>query len=909
MGSKRRGPGPRRRAPIPGRRAIEVVLVALAALWVVLVALRVGGSDATEAVSDVGQTAAAVAAAALSARRAGRDAARRAFWRLLAVAIALWGAGQACWTYSEAVLGQDTPFPGPPDVGFLGASLVFVVALVSIARIGVGAATRGRALLDGLLIAGSLLLTSWLFVLGPVYHAAEGSTAGRVVSLAYPVLDVVVLSLLAYTQVGSRRSAAMAPLPFGLLSLGVLAIMLADSTFAIATAQGWYATGSLLNAGWVVGFVLIGLASLDERCGADAGPVEAATEHAVTTLAPYAALSVALVASLAGYWRYGDRSLPVFAMQAILSFSLMMRQLVTIRENRMLTRSLERRVRDRTRELSERERRFRALVLHSSDVITVVDRRGTVLYQSDSVARVFGYRPEELVGLTVDRLVHEDHRPRLLETLALAVEEPGRPHVVELPVRHRDERVRAVEITMTSLLDDPAVRALVMNTRDVTEERALSEQLRHQAFHDSLTALANRALFSDRLAHAVARRARTDVHLLHLDLDGFKEVNDTLGHSLGDTLLVAVADRLRRCARREDTVARLGGDEFAILLERGSVEDAATIAGEILRAFDEPFSGESHEPLHVRPSIGIATASTDGVDAETLLRNADLAMYRAKTTRSGYALYESAMHEELRERIAIAREIPHAIETDELYLRFQPTVSLATGALVGVEALVRWNHPRLGPLAPDAFLPIAEANGSIAEVGYWVLRNACRQAVDWHERHPDRHLSMNVNMTAADLRDPTFPARVRSVLAESGLAARLLVLELTETTLVAELERCATALAELRELGLRIAIDDFGTGYSSLNYVHRLPIDMLKIDRSFVDNVDSELRNMQIVHAIVSLGRSLDLVTVAEGVETAEQVAVLRRMGCHIGQGFRFGRPLSAAEIGRMLGAADADAA
>ena len=872
----------------------------LVLLWAAVVGLGVGGHHTAHLVSDLGQCAAGCAAGALCLRSARREPERRLFWLLCGFAALSWGMGQGVWTIEDETLAHGAPTPSLADVGFLASSLLFICALASIVRSEAGLVARARSLGDGFLIAGSLLLTSWLLVLSTVFHGTSSSLATQIVSLAYPSFDVVVLTLLFYTQARARRTAKVDGVPFGLLSAGLGAIALSDSAFAWATAKGSYSTGSVwLNAGWVVGFTLIGLATLTRGGSHATRQAETELEHAATMLAPYGALAVALTVSVLCYVRDGDRSPLVFALQAALSAAVMGRQAVTLLENRAIARTLEDRVAARTREVAASARRFRALVLHSSDVTTVVDPSGFVLYQSDSVRAVFGYQSEELVGSRIESIVDEAHAGRLLETMARAIDTPQQSLEVWVKLRRRDGALRDVTITITSLLDDPDVRALVLNTRDITDELALGEQLRHQAFHDPLTSLANRALFRNRLDHALASDGAS-TQILYLDLDRFKEVNDTLGHGRGDALLVQVATRVASCVRPQDTIARLGGDEFAILRTSGNELDAEALALEILARFEEPFPSADDAFLSVRPSIGIATAE-DGETGETLLRNADLAMYSAKAAQTGFAVYDPSMHRELLERLQLVRELPEAIRRGELRLDYQPTVSIADSTLIGVEALVRWDHPRLGPLSPGAFVPLAEQNGLIVELGRWVLSEACRQAVVWSQVY-GASLTMNVNVTAEELRHPDFASGVLETVRVSGLSPGQLVLELTESSLVAEFERCVSALDALRQAGVRIAIDDFGTGYSSLTYIHRLPIDILKIDRSFITRIDADGgRNKQIVQAIMTLAKELGIVTIGEGVEHAGELSVLRALTCDIAQGYLTGRPAPPASIAELL--------
>jgi diguanylate cyclase (GGDEF)-like protein len=390
--------------------------------------------------------------------------------------------------------------------------------------------------------------------------------------------------------------------------------------------------------------------------------------------------------------------------------------------------------------------------------------------------------------------------------------------------------------------------------------------------------------------------------VLFLDLDGFKEVNDSLGHASGDQLLIQVAERLSASVRPEDTVARFGGDEFAVLVEEVAGDfDAEEVARRLVEGLREPFLVESQE-LHVRASIGIATAGDQAEGSDQLMRNADLAMYQAKATGfGGYASYDPQMHSGLVERLQLEADLRRALDAGELELHYQPTIELSTGELVGFEALARWSHPTRGLVPPAEFIPLAESTGLIRQLGQWVLREACRQAVAWRAGYPGRPLMMSVNVSGRQFDQSDLPTIVAMALAESGLPAERLCLEMTESVLMIDTEENLALLTRLKALGVRLAIDDFGTGYSSLSYLHRFPVDTLKIDRSFVERLGQASDEAALARTIVQLGQSLGMVTVAEGIEQYGQFLALNRMTCELGQGFYFSRPLPAAQATGLL--------
>jgi diguanylate cyclase (GGDEF)-like protein len=424
-----------------------------------------------------------------------------------------------------------------------------------------------------------------------------------------------------------------------------------------------------------------------------------------------------------------------------------------------------------------------------------------------------------------------------------------------------------------------------------------------QGFRDSLTHLPNRALFQDRVGHALARAERHPgaLAVLFVDLDGFKDVNDSLGHGAGDSLLCSVAERLRACVRPADTAARLGGDEFAVLLEDVKSEAEATrVAERLLEVLRMPFSVAGVETT-INASIGIAfNTGADTVDE--LLRNADVAMYSVKDSGRGrFELFEAHMHETVVNRVELERQLRGALVADQFVLHYQPIISLDTARIVGIEALVRWQHPTRGLLSPAHFIDVAEETGSIVPIGAWVLEKACHQAREWQDRHPDEQFALSVNLSPTQVFQNDVVSMVRGALDRSGLAPASLVLELIEDVMIKDVDAAAMRLTELKDLGVRLAVDDFGTGYSSLNYLRSLPFDILKIDKTFIDDITLDPTKFAVGKLIIDLARTLGLRTVAEGVERPEQAAALRELRCHAAQGYLFSRPLPASQIDPLI--------
>ncbi|PLS87591.1 MAG: GGDEF domain-containing protein [Actinobacteria bacterium] len=560
--------------------------------------------------------------------------------------------------------------------------------------------------------------------------------------------------------------------------------------------------------------------------------------------------------------------------------------------------------------LRESEERFRSLVQNASDLITVLAADGTVLYESPAIEGMLGYGPEDLIGKNALDLIHPDDAPRVMRAFSRLSEERGANPYVEYRFRRADGSWRHLESSGANLLEEPSVGGIVVNTRDVTERKTLEERLKHQALHDPLTGLPNRALLLDRLGHALDRADRTEacVAVLFLDLDDFKVVNDSLGHEAGDDLLVAAARRLETCLRPGDTLARLGGDEFVVLLEDvGGRGEATGVATRIAEALREPFLLGAHEEAFVSVSIGVALTSggedRTGSLPDDLLRWADVAMYDAKRKgKAHHAVFDPSMDARALERLRLGADLRRAAERGEFRVHYQPEVELSTGRVVGFEALMRWEHPEQGLVPPGRFIPVAEETGMIIPIGRWVLEEACRQAKKWCEGRPNGPpLAMSVNLSARQFAHPDLARDVARALGESGLDPGCLVLEITESAVMEDARSTIDTLEELESLGVGLAIDDFGTGYSSLSYLRRFPVDYLKIDRSFVDGIEEDSGDAVLVSGIVDLAHALGLSVVAEGVETEGQLGLLRGMGCDLAQGYHFSRPMPGEEADTLL--------
>lgn len=568
--------------------------------------------------------------------------------------------------------------------------------------------------------------------------------------------------------------------------------------------------------------------------------------------------------------------------------------------------------------LQESEERHRFIVNNSPDLIYMLDRNGCFNFINDRIESLLGYQKAELVGKHYAELVYEED---LEEAKNLFNERRtgGRAtHNVELRLKSRLPRDADrpfqtqnvwMELTAEGVYSDPQERTrenfigTYGTARDISERKEAQQVINFQAYHDLLTHLPNRALLKDRLSLAIAqaRRSKRRLAVMFLDLDRFKLVNDTLGHTMGDRLLKAVANRLQGCLRRGDTLSRFGGDEFTLLLpEIRTRDDVAVIAGKILDKLATPFVIDTHE-LFVGASIGIAMYPEAGDSVEALVQSADIAMYDAKSRgKNAYQFFSEEMNQKFSTRLSLERELRNALTSGELRVFYQPQVRVDDGRIIGVEALVRWQHPKRGLISPDEFLPVAVETGLITQLDEWVQAHAFAEIAEWR-RAGYGDVRLSVNMTAHQLEQEGFLDRFIGAVESSGLTPESIKLELTENTIMQDIEVIVPKLQRLRKCGLTIAIDDFGTGYSSLSYLQQFPVNTLKIDRSFVGDIRADQGDASIINAIVAMARGLNLDLIAEGVETKSQLRYLRSQGCEEVQGFYFSRPLPASELKQLL--------
>ncbi len=807
-------------------------------------------------------------------------------WSLVAGSLGLLAVGQLIW--ARLFFGGSTTFPSASDAVHLVSAVVLIVAL---GLLGQDSTPDEDSLgsIETAIVGIAVGLGVWLAVVEP-YLADRGLAFGDGLwAVVIPMLDTVALAIAFRTASQSRFRIPATTL----LAIGAALLLVSDVARSIAELRGSLGAGGVIAAISIAPPMVLGAAALDPTMThrnrpADTAPLLGFGRVVWLSVAALTPLTVLLTLSVAGLGTRATRTIAAVCavVVVVLALTRMWRLVATVR---ILT---ERKGQDR----------LAAMVEHSSDVVLLVDAAGVINYASPGLASTLGHRPSDWTGRSLVDLVASDDRDAAAAELRKATTlRRGEMVKFEASLVRVDGQRRRMEATIANLLGGDAVDGVVATFRDVTEQRDLERQLSHRAFHDELTGLANRALFLDRMDHAlrVMRPVEDPVVVLFVDLDDFKSVNDALGHGVGDQMLRSIADRIRKVAGSGDTPARLGGDEFALLLEdRGGVDRALDVAEGLLEALREPVALAGYD-LAVLASVGVAV-STPGMTTAGLLRDADIAMYEAKRAgKSQIKIFDPAMRLTATRHLEFRSELGSAIERDQLRLVFQPMVDLRSHQVVGAEALLRWEHPTRGPIPPAEFIPIAERAGLIVPIGKWVIEQAIGSAARWQAQGPQR---VSVNVSGLQIRSSEFVEHVRHTLEVFQLDPALVVLEINETMLVEEIESASDNLASLREIGVLIAIDDFGTGYCSLSYLQQFPVDIVKIDRQFIDEIDDEPRNMSLAKMILQLTAGLEVLSVAEGIERPAQLRALQALGCDVGQGYLLSGPLEAAELERRFG-------
>ncbi|MFF1838747.1 putative bifunctional diguanylate cyclase/phosphodiesterase [Streptomyces sp. NPDC058231] len=827
----------------------------------------------------------------------------RPAWLLFSLSSLMAAAGNAVWGWYEVVLGLRVPSPSLADLFYLCFAPPAIVGLLVLAKRPVTRAGWVCLALDSWLIGGSLLTLSWSLALAHTAHLADTggeSVARAALSLAYPLLDIVLVSMvlaLHFRRSSANRSAVNT-------AIAALALtVLSDALFTSPLLRQTYHSGQLLDAGWFAGSLLLAYAPWGANRQSDNAVQARAANRTISrpiagslaALTPYLAAAVCTLGILYNVieGRRVDRVVVFTGCTVVLA--LVVRQGIMLLDNIALTQ-----------ELAQKENHFRSLVQGSSDVIMIAAPTGILRYVSPAASGVYGREADDLIGAELASIIHPDDLGRVVhEVRRFLAAPPGEEPTTRIECRFRSGTGDWLNVESTV---NRHQGGLILNSRDVTERVRLQAQLQHNAEHDPLTDLPNRALFTDRVRQALGGRRSGDpgTAVLFIDLDGFKAVNDRLGHQAGDELLIQAARRLQESVRAGDTAARLGGDEFAALILGDGTRDQTAreyqvheIADRLRLTLSQPYRVGGGE-VRVAASIGVAFAES-AITPTDLMRNADLAMYRAKAAgKDRVELYAPQMQAEVVRRSELATRLRTALRDGEFALLHQPVVHLATGHIAAVGAQARWRSAQGILFTPAEFLRVAEDGDRTAELGRWLLEEAVEQAAD--RAGAGHQVPVAVRLSARRLLDRAMPfGSVEALLTRHGLPSGALMIEVSDSDPRVPFDELEQRLVALRRLGVRIALDGFGSGYAAINALRRLPIDVLKLDRGLVEGVVESARLHKITSGLLRIACDLGLQSVADGVDVPEQVIALRAMGCTHGQGMAFSGPLDEYRLRRAL--------
>lgn len=828
---------------------------------------------------------------------ANHDRRSRHAWRLLSLAFLALFLGDCLRIFSGGVIEASlvtllsSVFSGTFYLFLLFGLLTFPTVLRSRYE-------RERFWLDLGIVMISGGIAIWYFMVRPAPIDITNGLLAATASLIKPTGDLAILFgtasvLMATPEERNRRH-------FGFLVIGLLLFFAADLIFGRVNLYNSSFTSVWVDTLWAMSTLFIFLSCQLARRTViyDHGETSKSSTVRSFQLLPY--FAIAFVYSLLLFSTYNNWIEPLGGLivgAVALTAMGVARQISAIRSSDRAHKTLE-----------QNETRFQSLARRSSDVITILKRDLSIQFNSPSLSHVFGYSPDHLAGVKITDLIHPEDQTRAIAFFTDLLKQPNSTVNIEWRLLHADNSWRYVENICTNLMNEPTIQGIVLNSLDMTKRKDAEDRLQHDAFHDSLTGLPNRSLFKEYLKTAISRSRRSKGHLfavLFCDLDRFKNINDSLGHTVGDELLISISQRLQQSIRQNiDIVARLGGDEFAILLDgMADTNVAIHITRRIQESLRTAVEVGGHD-IFATTSIGIALSTTGYSNPEDLLRDADTAMYRAKARgRACYEIFDKFMHARAVALLQLENDLRRAIERKEFDVYYQPIVSIKDDSkITGFEALVRWHHPERGLVSPTDFISVAEDTGQIIHLGRWVLDRACRQMKQWQDQYPEyRNLTLSVNLSGKQFLQPNLVEQIKGILDETGFNPHNLQLEITESVVIENTEIVTAMLMRLHELGIQLSMDDFGTGYSSLSYLHNFPIDVLKIDRSFISRKEGNSKN-QIVNTIIALAVNMGLKVVAEGVETEEQLEHLKDLECGYGQGFLFSHPMTAQETEELMG-------
>jgi diguanylate cyclase (GGDEF)-like protein/PAS domain S-box-containing protein len=816
------------------------------------------------------------------------------FWLLLSLANLFFIIAQSIWFSYYAISRSAAPYPSWADAFWLMQYLVILIALIYKMTL-IKEVSISRVVFNIIIFMTVAITLSAHFLIYPILKSGANSSLTNIVSLTNPLLDLGVLfavvSLYYTSQYSANRKVLL------LISLGFFIQIITDSAFSYLLSIGKHVVGGVLDPLWLIPLFLNGMAGLVTKKNS----IETGTEQNIDKsdsgkfhLFPYVGVIVLLLLVLLSHRKQSIDSLEVGLVVVMLL--IIIRQILIMVDNRNLLRELK----NKNDEIGKSEERYRHLV-EINPHATCVTIDGIIRFVNKAGLELYGtIAPGEIIGKSLFDIIPQKYN----ETLRLRIQKASKGKQAidyfEYPILRLDGQIINVESSLAEIQFN-GEKAYLSVVQDITNRKEIEERIKFMAYYDELTELPNRAMFHKNLTEQIeiARNNNGLVAVLFIDLDRFKFINDSMGHRFGDLFLKQVAQRLKQVIDHNVAVHRHGGDEFCIIIENADQSKLSLISQQIVTEFSTPFTVENRE-FFTTASIGISLYPSDGEDMDTLIRLADIAMFNAKKQGgNNYVFYNKVIDEVSSKKMNIENELRKAIKCNDFIVHYQPKVNLITGEIIGLEALVRWQHPEWGLVPPLDFISVAEETGLIIPIGKWVLQEACQQMRKWHVTG-FLALSIAVNISPRQLQDKNLITIVAEVLRESELDPQYLEIEVTET-IMQNIEESVFILNELKKLGVQISIDDFGTGYSSLSYLKHLPIDNIKIDKSFVDDITINSKDEAIIKTIIDMGHHLKINVTAEGIENEQQLQSLKGHQCHVGQGYLFSRPLPPAEVEKLF--------
>lgn len=815
---------------------------------------------------------------------------KRTFWFLLSLGLLSFLIAECIWFVYENVIKKEVPFPGSPDIFYTLQTFFFLAAFIYKLSKEKRKHQFVKFLFDVAIVWTVASTFSWHFIIIPILNP-DVPTFSLLISLAYPIGDLALYFGCLSIFFGIRKAFSNKEIFVMLLGLSIQ--FFSDSYYLYLISIDSYTSGSLIDPLFIIGLILVGLSGTvtkEKNRETNTNNIEIVNVQSYTLtrlLIPYLNIFILLI-----FIMLKENGNDAFIIGLGISIILVIiRQVLVILENQHLLSEYYK----KTEELEISEQRYKSLFEYHPDAVFALDLKGKFESVNATCSKLLGYEKLDLIGVLCQKFISKEYHAITAEHLSKVKE--GTPQTYEVTIRNRDGNPYYVIITNIPIMVKNKFVGFFGILKDISESKKNEERIKFMAYHDSLTGLPNRSLFEDVLTKAVteAKEKNEMFALVYMDLDRFKVINDTLGHEIGDQLLVAVADRLRDNLRDKDTVARQGGDEFTLLIkEISSRTEAELNAQSIIQAFKEPLIVNGHE-IVTTPSIGMAIYPLDDEDPKILMKKSDIAMYYVKENGKGNFKLFDETNNDFSKKIILEKDINDTLLKNQLFLQYQPQVEAKEGKMIGVEALLRWNHPQLGIIYPGEFIPIAEETGVILQIGEWVLKEACNQVKIWNEM--GYFIKVGVNLSPCQLQQENIAEKIEDILNETKINPKYIDLEVTEAATMNNIINIIPKLTALKQLGVKISIDDFGTGYSSLSYLTRFPIDTLKIAREFTSRIGNDDMNHEIMISIIELAKKLNLNVIAEGVERKNQADFLKGINCNEIQGYLFGRPSSPEEI------------